>query len=138
MMNQIQNTIEIFITKINPLRCRQITIPFIFNRELRQTRKKVEGEAWEALFKQAEGAGSRQGQGSKYIYLPAKTPPLAEWTDHEYPYFTLELPGKSPVFLWAGLTSTHSAMTNDDITWRMSHPYAGLSPHSGLGPLFEN
>lgn len=107
------------------------------NRKVGHRRKKVEGEGWEALFKQAEGAGSLRGKRSKFLYLPANTQPLAQWVDDDYPYFMLELPGKYPVFLWAGLYSTHSAMYDDDIPWRLSHPYTGLSPWlTGAGILF--
>lgn len=108
------------------------------NREVGHRRKKVEGEAWEALFKQAEGTGSWPGKRSKYLYLPAKTQPLAEWVDDKHPYFMLELPGKYPGFLWAGLYSTHSAMYNDDIPWSLSHPYTGLSPWlTGAGGYYS-
>lgn len=101
------------------------------------TRKKVEGEAWEALFKRMADPSALQNGGKKYLYLPAKTPPLDQYMDAEYPYFSLELPGKYPVFLWAGLSATHSAMFDDDIPWSMSHPYTRFFPWLvGAGLLF--
>ena len=107
------------------------------NRKAGRRRKKVEGEAWKVLFKQVEDVGSRQGGSSKFLYLPANIQPLASWVDDEYPNFMLDLPGKYPVFLWAGLYSTHSAMYDDDIPWRLTHPYSGLSPWLiGAGAFF--
>jgi hypothetical protein len=101
--------------------------------ETGNSRTKVSDEAWETLFHQAEGAGSERSQ---YLYLPADTAPLNAWVNSDRPGYSVELPGKYPVFLWVQLYSTHSAMFNDDIPWGMTHPLAWLSPWlAGIGVL---
>lgn len=100
-------------------------------REIGSTRTRVSGEAWETIFQEAE---DRQGE---YLYLPANTVPLSSWVNSDRIGYTVELPGKYPVFLWVQLDSTHSAMFNDKIPWSMTHLYAPFSPWlAGVGMLF--
>jgi len=98
--------------------------------------KKVSGQAWEDIYTQAEEAAKQRGYAS-YLYLSTSFKPLADMVDEENPYLMAELPGKYPVFLRVELSSTHSAMFIDGVSWSMTHPYAPLSPWlMGTGMLF--
>jgi len=94
----------------------------------RFTRKNVEGEAWQKLFEKAQ---------EESIYLPVGTVPLEGLEDADNPSYSLEMPGRYPVFLWAGFISTDSAIYNRDISWGMTHPYSYFAPWLiGTGILF--
>jgi len=104
--------------------------------EVGKTRKEVHGEAWEALFAQAKGSGAGPGRSGEYLYLPAGTSPLNELEDSDYPLYTLEVPGKYPVFLFAGFMNTDSAIYTRSIPWSMTHPYSWVAPWLlGVGVL---
>ncbi len=105
-------------------------------KETQTTGHKVQGPAWEELFQKAGEKASGAGGRRNYMYLPAGTPPLSDLEDSDYPLYTLGLPGKYPVFLWAGFIGTDSASNMTGVSWGMTRPYAHLAPWlAGVGVL---